>query len=264
MTEEKKKESGSISRREFLKDAGLLVGGTAIGSTVLLAACGGETETVTNTATKTVTTTAQGTTTTVTTTAQGDTVTSTVIQNKYVCPYDGQEFDTLAELQAHIEAEHGGETPAVKLISLTVNGKAYEVETVPNETLQELLRQKLGFISPKDMCNGYGACGSCSVIMDGRPVLSCMTLAIQCNGAEIETAEGLADTNHPLLDAAVKHHAMQCGYCTPGFLVTSKALLDRNPNPTEEDIREILAGNICFCGTYPAHAKTILEAAQNL
>jgi aerobic-type carbon monoxide dehydrogenase small subunit (CoxS/CutS family) len=91
-----------------------------------------------------------------------------------------------------------------------------------------------------------------------------MTLAIECDGVKIETAEGLANVNHPLIDAAVKNHAMQCGYCTPGFLVTAKALLDHNPNPTEEDIREALASNICFCGTYPAHAKTITEAAKNL
>ena len=264
MTEEKKKEPGTISRREFLKDAGLVVGGAAIGSTVLLAACGGETETVTDTTTETVTTTAQGATTTVTTTAQGDTVTSTVTQNKYVCPYDGQEFDTLAELQAHIESEHREEAPSLNVVNLTVNGKAHEIQVKPNETLQQTLRERLGILSPKDMCFGYGACGSCSVIMDNRPVLSCMVLTIECKGAAIETAEGIAANHHPLVATYVKNHCMQCGYCTPGFFVTAKALLDHTPNPTEAEIRDALGGNICRCGTYPQHIIAVREAAEEL
>ncbi len=132
MIEGKKKESGAISRREFLKDAGLVVGGAAIGSTVLLAACGGETETVTDTITKTNTAT------------QTKTVTTT------------------------------GETPAaLNIVKLVVNGQEYEVQVEPEDTLREVLHGRLGFISVKDMCHGHGACGSCSVILDGRPVLSC-------------------------------------------------------------------------------------------
>jgi carbon-monoxide dehydrogenase small subunit len=227
MTEKKK--SSEISRREFLKDAGLLVGGTAIGSTVLLAACSGETTTETVTSTKTVTTTVQG-------GAQTVTVTKEVIV----------------------------EGAAENTINITVNGRSFAIQVEPNETLQQMLREKLGFTSPKDMCFGFGACGSCSVIMDGRPVLSCMALAVECDGAVVETAEGLADAGHPLVDAYIKHHCMQCGYCTPGFIVTSKALLDHNPNPTEADIRKILAGNICRCGTYPAHVRAVLEAAGSL
>jgi len=110
----------------------------------------------------------------------------------------------------------------------------------------------------------YGACGSCTVIMDGRPVLSCMNLAIECDGATIETAEGLLAAKHPLIDTYVKHAALQCGFCTPGFVVTAKALLDRNPNPTEADVMEALGGNICRCVSYPGHIPAVLEAAQML
>ena len=266
MTEEKKKESGVISRREFLKDAGLVVGGAAIGSTVLLAACGGETETVTNTATKTVTTTAPGGTATVTTTKTeaGGTATTTVTQSKYVCPVDGQEFDSLSALQAHYEAAHSGGGDALNLVSFTVNGEQQTLQVEPYETLRETLRDKLGILSVKDMCVGVGACGSCTVIMDGRPILSCMTLSCECDGVVIETSEGIAKAKHPLIEAYIKHYCMQCGYCTPGFICTAKALLDHNPNPTEEDIREALAGNLCRCATYIQHIPAVLEAAEAL
>jgi aerobic-type carbon monoxide dehydrogenase small subunit (CoxS/CutS family) len=91
-----------------------------------------------------------------------------------------------------------------------------------------------------------------------------MTLAVECNGKTIETIEGISSGHHPLIDAYIKHHALQCGYCTPGFIVTAKALLDHNPNPTEDEIKEALAGNLCRCGTYPQHPKAVLEAAQVL
>ena len=281
MIEKEKKETGEISRREFLKDAGLVVGGAAIGSTVLLAACGGEetTKTVTEATTKTVTTTAPGGTSTVTTTAGVVTetvtetttageVTKTVTEatTKFVCPICSQEFDTLSSLQAHFEAVHG-EVPApaaLNVVKLTVNGWPCEVQVEPGWTLQQVLREKLGLTSPKDMCFGYGACGSCGVIMNGRPVLSCMALAIECDGAVIETAEGIADTNHPIVEACIMNDCMQCGYCTPGFIVTAKALLDHNHNPTELDIRTALSGNICRCGTYPAYIPSVQQAAQEL
>ncbi len=209
----------TISRREFLKDAGLIVGGTAIGSMPLMNGCGGTT---------TTTATIAGTT---------SKVTKTVTETG-TAPVTAQDK-----------------------IALTVNGRKYEFQVAPNETIQDLLRKKIGLTSPKDMCFGYGACGSCSIIMDGRPVLSCMVLAIECNEAVIETSEGIAAANHPLIEAYIMNNCAQCGYCTPGFLVTSKALLDHNPNPTEEDIKEALAGNICRCGTYPQHIKAILEAS---
>jgi carbon-monoxide dehydrogenase small subunit len=156
------------------------------------------------------------------------------------------------------------EAPPKKLIKLSVNGRECSVHVAPNWPLRDVLRKKLGLTSVKDMCGGHGACGSCTVIMNGRPILSCMVLASECDGAVIETAEGIADANHPLVEAYVMNWAAQCGYCTPGFIVTAKALLDHNPNPTVDDIKEALSGNICRCGTYPAHIKAILEAAQKL
>jgi aerobic-type carbon monoxide dehydrogenase small subunit (CoxS/CutS family) len=100
--------------------------------------------------------------------------------------------------------------------------------------------------------------------MDGRPILSCLTLAIECEGAVIETAEALLVTKHPLLEMYDKWQAIQCGFCIPGFVITAKALLDRNPNPTEADVREALGGNICRCASYKTHIPAVLEAAQML
>jgi aerobic-type carbon monoxide dehydrogenase small subunit (CoxS/CutS family) len=152
-------------------------------------------------------------------------------------------------------------SPAAKTIKLTVNNWNYEVPVEPEWPLRDVLREQLGLLSIKDMCNGYGACGSCTVLMNGRPILSCMTLAIECDGAKIETAEGIAAANPRLIEAYVLNHCMQCGYCTPGFVVSAKALLDRKPHPDGQDIREALGGNICRCGTYPQHIIAVLEAA---
>jgi aerobic-type carbon monoxide dehydrogenase small subunit (CoxS/CutS family) len=148
-------------------------------------------------------------------------------------------------------------------INITVNGELYSLRVRSSWTLQYVLHDELGLTGTKNFCD-QGACGACSVIMDGRAILSCMTLAIDCDGKNIETIEGIARDRHPLIDAYVKHHSMQCGYCTPGFIVTAKALLDRNPNPTVEEIKEALAGNLCRCGTYPQHIKAVLEAASIL
>jgi len=149
-------------------------------------------------------------------------------------------------------------------IRLTVNGEMYELSVKSNWTLQYVLHDKLGFTSIKDMCTGKGECGACTVIMEGRPILSCMALAIECDSKTIETVEGIARANHPLIEAYVKYHCMQCGYCTPGFVATAKALLDRNSKPTEDEVKEALAGNLCRCGTYPQHVKAVLEAASKL
>lgn len=156
------------------------------------------------------------------------------------------------------------ETPMTNLVKLTVNGRECNLQVEPNWPLRDVLRKKLGLISVKDMCGGYGACGSCTVIMNGRPILSCSILATECNGAVIETAEGIADSNHPLVETYVMNWTAQCGYCTPGFIVTAKALLDHNPNPTVDEIKEALSGNICRCGNYLVHIKAIMEAAQKL
>ncbi len=224
--------SGEISRREFLKDAGLLVGGTAIGSTILLAACGdGDAETTTVTKTTTSTVTEPG-------GAQTITVTKTV------------------EVPVGEAAEN--------VVKLTINGYEWEGQVEPQWNLKDFLHDRMGLIGVKSMCGGYGACGSCSVILDGKPVLSCMVLVIECNGAVIETSEGIAASQHPIIDAYIMNNAMQCGYCTPGFVVTAKALLDRNPNPTEADIREALEGNLCICPSYYAHVPAVLAAAETL
>jgi aerobic-type carbon monoxide dehydrogenase small subunit (CoxS/CutS family) len=186
-------------------------------------------------------------------------------KSKYPCPYCTASFSTLERLRAHVVAEHANEPLARPegWINLTVNGQSYELKAEPNWTLYTVIHDKLGLTGVKMFCD-RGACGSCTVIMNGRPILSCMTLAIECDGARIETAEGIAAAGHPLIESYVKHHCMQCGYCTPGFVVTAKALLDRNPDPSEEEIREALAGNLCRCGTYPQHPKAVLEAAQEL
>jgi aerobic-type carbon monoxide dehydrogenase small subunit (CoxS/CutS family) len=149
-------------------------------------------------------------------------------------------------------------------LSLNVNGKPYELLVKPNWTLQYVLHDKLAFTSVKDMCVGKGECGACTVIIDKRPVLSGMVLAVECEGKDIETAEGILEAGHPLIETYVQNHCMQCGYCTPGFLVTAKALLDRNPNPTEDEVMDALGGNLCRCGTYPRHPIAVLEAAKKL
>jgi aerobic-type carbon monoxide dehydrogenase small subunit (CoxS/CutS family) len=145
-------------------------------------------------------------------------------------------------------------------IKLTINGEDYDVGVESTWTLQYVLHDELGLTGTKAFCD-EGACGACTVIMAGRPVLSCMMLAIECDGKNIETIEGITRAKHPLIETYVKYSCMQCGYCTPGFIVTAKALLDRNPDPTEAEIREALAGNLCRCGSYPQHIKAVLEAA---
>jgi aerobic-type carbon monoxide dehydrogenase small subunit (CoxS/CutS family) len=188
-----------------------------------------------------------------------------VKRSKYICPYCAERFDGPDLLKGHVISEHGSE-PLPKpegSITLVVNGQRHDFQVEPNVTLYALIHDRMGLTGVKMFCD-RGACGSCTVIMDGRPVLSCMTLAIECDGKYIETAEGIAAAKHPLIETYVKHHAMQCGYCTPGFVVTAKALLDRNPDPTEEEIREALSGNLCRCGTYPQHPKAVAEAAKIL
>jgi aerobic-type carbon monoxide dehydrogenase small subunit (CoxS/CutS family) len=186
-------------------------------------------------------------------------------KRKYLCPYCATKFDVFDALKEHALKAHQGEPVPLPegMIRLTVNGEEYQIQVQPEWTLNYLIHDKMGFTSPKMFCD-RGACGSCTVIMNGRPILSCMSLAIGCDGAKIETAEGIADAGHPLIESYVKHHCMQCGYCTPGFVTTAKALLDRNPNPTEEEILEALGGNLCRCGTYPQHPKAISEAAEKV
>jgi aerobic-type carbon monoxide dehydrogenase small subunit (CoxS/CutS family) len=185
--------------------------------------------------------------------------------SNYLCPYCTTRADSFEELKGHVLAVHNDEPVPLPqgMIALTVNGKDYQIHVEPEWTLNYLIHDKMGLTSPKMFCD-RGACGSCTVIMNGRPILSCLSLAIECDGNTIETAEGIADADHPLVESYIKHHTMQCGYCTPGFITTAKALLDKNPNPTQAEIVESLSGNLCRCGTYPQHPKAILEAAQTL
>jgi aerobic-type carbon monoxide dehydrogenase small subunit (CoxS/CutS family) len=149
------------------------------------------------------------------------------------------------------------------VIRLTVNNESFEIGVFSNWTLQFVLHDKLGLLGAKDFCSA-GECGACTVIMDGRPVLSCMMLAIECDGSSIETVEGIARADHPLIDAYVDNSCMQCGYCTPGFVTAAKALLDRCPSPTEDQVKEALSGNLCRCGTYPQHVKAVLQASEKM
>ena len=155
------------------------------------------------------------------------------------------------------------EPVAEAVINLVVNGEPTELKIRSSWTLQYVLHDVLGLFGTKDFCN-EGACGACAVIIEGRPVLACMTLAIECDGKAVETVEGIAKAGHPLVETYVKYHCMQCGFCTPGFVVTAKALLDRNPDPSDDEIRQALAGNLCRCGTYPQHVLAVKEAAETL
>jgi aerobic-type carbon monoxide dehydrogenase small subunit (CoxS/CutS family) len=148
-------------------------------------------------------------------------------------------------------------------INIKVNGEPHQLRVQSQWTLQYVLQELLGLTGTKAFCT-EGACGGCAVIADGRAILSCITLAIECDGKSIETIEGIAKVKHPLIEAYIKHSCMQCGYCTPGFIVTAKALLDKNPDPAVDEIKQALAGNLCRCGTYPQHIKAVLEAARIL
>ncbi len=190
---------------------------------------------------------------------------SVVTDTLYLCPDCSARFDAFEALEAHVVAKHSTASLPVpeNVIRLTINEQIHEFLVEPEWTLHYLIHDRLGLTGTKTFCD-RGACGSCTVILDGRPVLSCMTLAIECDGKSVETIEGIAAKQHPLIDAYVKHHAMQCGYCSPGFIVTAKALLDRDPDPTDDETREALAGNLCRCGTYPQHPKAVRDAAQAL
>ena len=150
-------------------------------------------------------------------------------------------------------------------ITLTVNGEPHDVLVSPTEFLVDVLRDGLGLTGTKKGC-GIGDCGACTVLLDGKPVLSCLTLALSCQGAEITTIEGLASGPelHPIQKAFVDKGAIQCGFCTPGMILSAKALLERVPNPTEEDIRRGIAGNLCRCTGYVKIVEAIAHAAELL
>jgi carbon-monoxide dehydrogenase small subunit len=149
-------------------------------------------------------------------------------------------------------------------IQLKVNGMAYKMEVEPRRTLLELIREDLELTGTKEGCS-LGECGSCTVLLDGKPIKSCITLAVQANGRKVTTIEGLekADgTLHPLQQAFIDHGAIQCGFCTPGMVLSAKALLDENPKPTELEVRQAIAGNLCRCTGYQKIVEAILSAAN--
>lgn len=152
-----------------------------------------------------------------------------------------------------------------RTIVLNVNGYKYEVKTRVTATLAEVLREELGLIGVRIMCD-EGECGACTVLINGRPVLSCMTLAIDAENKDILTIEGLADpmtgSLHPIQQAFVERSGMQCGVCTPGMILTAKALLDENHDPDEDDVRNALSGNLCRCGNYRRITECVLAAAK--
>ena len=151
------------------------------------------------------------------------------------------------------------------LVSTTINGDHVEFACEPNETLLDALRDRVGLTGAKEGC-GTGDCGACSVTVDGRLVCSCLVLAAEAEGREVETVEGMADGAelHPLQKKFLEHAALQCGICTPGFLVAAKALLDKNPDPTEEEIRFGLAGNLCRCTGYDKIVRAVQDAAKEM
>jgi carbon-monoxide dehydrogenase small subunit len=145
---------------------------------------------------------------------------------------------------------------------LTVNGTAHELDVIASRTLAELLRDDLNLTGTKEAC-AVGVCGACTVLLDGRIVASCITLASQVEGAEVVTVEGIATAGHlhPLQQSFIDHGGFQCGICTPGQLVAAKALLDENATPTEDEIREWMAGNLCRCTGYYQIVESIASAA---
>jgi len=235
--ENNKNEGGGLNRRSFLKTAGVAVAGGTLGSGLALTTKNAE--------------------------AAGPVMPATITE--YRCPLDNTVYNTYDQLQRHYAEAHKGSLGPV-VVKLKVNGaEPQDVLIEPHWTLQRTLQYRLGLTGAKQMCD-RGVCGSCTVIIDGRAVLSCTTLAIECEGKSIQTVEGIAADPKfkPLIDSYCRWDAMQCGYCTPGFVVSAKALLDKNPNPTEDDCKQALAGNICCCGTYPRHPTAIMEAAPKI
>jgi len=151
-------------------------------------------------------------------------------------------------------------------IEITVNGHSYELEVEPRRTLLEILREDLELTGTKEGC-GLGECGTCTVLLNGKSVKSCITLAIQADGGEVQTIEGMETAEgelHPIQSAFIQNGAVQCGFCTPGMILSAKALLEENLGPSEQDVREAIAGNICRCTGYEKIVKAILGAAADL
>ncbi len=150
-------------------------------------------------------------------------------------------------------------------ISLTINGSLCEIEVEPHQFLLDVIRERLGLTGAKRSCD-VQVCGACTLLLDGRPVSSCTMLAFEARGREILTIEGLAQNGklHPLQEAFIEHGGFQCGFCTPGMILTAKVLLDENPDPTKEEIIQFMNGNICRCTGYKKIIESILAAAKKM
>jgi len=159
----------------------------------------------------------------------------------------------------HVPVYGPGKVPIV----LTVNGKKYNLQLEPRVTLLDALRDDLDITGAKRVCD-KAECGACTVLMDNKPVYACSVLAIEAQGKQIETVESLLENGklHPIQQAFVEHDASQCGFCTPGFVVACKSFLDKHPNPSPEDIRKGLSGNLCRCGTYAGIREAIAQSAR--
>ena len=250
MSEEEKKEPGRISRREFLKDAGLIVGGATVGSMALINACGGTT-TVTGpgvTSTKTVTSTATttvagpgGSVVTVTSTAPGTTVTAT------------KTVSTTSEVPTAATAADES------LVYMTVNGVNKGLVVKNHHSLAEVLREQLGLFALKECCH-LGECGACAVMVDDKAVFACLALACEMGGKKVVTVEGLSNngvlgkTQQKFYDQDVA----QCGYCTPGFIMAAEALYKVTPKPNLDEVREAVAGHVCMCGNVHRNVNCIV------
>ncbi len=151
------------------------------------------------------------------------------------------------------------------MTKLFVNHRTYQIEIEPHEILADVLYKKLGLIGVRNSC-GKGECGSCTLLLDGKPVLSCILLAMQAEGKEILTIEGLGthDHLHPIQEAFIEEHGFQCGFCTPGVILSASSLLKANPKPSASDVGKALSGHICRCGAYPKIINSVLRAAEKL
>ena len=151
------------------------------------------------------------------------------------------------------------------MTTLNVNGKTFELDVKPHRTLANVLRNELGLIGVRVSCS-EGECGSCTVLVDGKPCTSCLMLVDQAVGREVTTIEGIGtpDDLHPIQEAFIEEQGFQCAFCTPGFIMSAKAFLEENPNPTPEEVSIGMSGNICRCGAYPYIVRSVLNAAEKL
>lgn len=170
----------------------------------------------------------------------------------------------MTSLYNEVAADPGADTPT-RRVSIMVNGEKRTVDIEPRLLLAHLLRQGLGLTGTHTGCDTTN-CGACTVLFDGRPIKSCTMLAVQADGHEVETVEGMGSASelHPVQEGFKECHGLQCGFCTPGMMLASKALLERNPNPTEDEVRWALSGNLCRCTGYQNIVKSVLWAAEKM